>query len=65
MVFMKLFLLKAQGGHERPPSPHWQHVLISGVCSFAAICLLAWLSETGVHPLVLGSFGASCVLLFG
>lgn len=62
---MKHLLLKAKGGHDRPPSPHWRHIVISGVCSFAAICLLAWLSETGVHPLVLGSFGASCVLLFG
>lgn len=62
---MKHLLLKAKGGHVQPPSPHWQHILFSSVCSFAAICWLSWLSETGVHPLVLGSFGASCVLLFG
>lgn len=62
---MRHFLLKAKGGHDRPPPPHGQHILISGSCSFAAIALLAWLSEAGLHPLVLGSFGASCVLLFG
>ena len=62
---MKHLLLKAKGGHDRPPSPHWRHILISGACSCAAICLLSWFSEEGLHPLVLGSFGASCVLLFG
>ena len=61
---MRRLMAKARGGHARPSTPHWDHTLISGACSFVAIALLAWLSETGVHPLVLGSFGASCVLLF-
>ena len=62
---MRRLMAKARGGHARPSTPHWAHTLLSGACSFVAIALLAWLSETGVHPLVLGSFGASCVLLFG
>lgn len=62
---MRRLMAKARGGHARPSTPHWAHTLLSGGCSFVAIALLAWLSETGVHPLVLGSFGASCVLLFG
>ena len=62
---MKDLLHKAKGGHARPPSSHWRHALISGACSFLGIGLLAALSENGVHPWVLGSFGASCVLLFG
>lgn len=62
---MKHLFLKLKGGLERPPTPDLRHVLISGGASFLTICLIAWLSETGLHPLLLGSFGASCVLLFG
>ena len=62
---MKMFLRKFKGGHVRPPNPHWRHVLNSGVFAFIAIALLAWLGEVDIHPWVLGSFGASCVLLFG
>lgn len=62
---MRNLFTKAKGGHPRAPLAHWRHALISGGCSFLAIGLLAWLNEFGVHPWVLGSFGASCVLLFG
>ena len=62
---MRHLLNKAKGGHEKPPLPHFRHIAFSGFTSFVAIALLAWVSESGWHPLVLGSFGASCVLLFG
>lgn len=32
---------------------------------FTAIALIGFLTHTLEHPLILGSFGASCVLLFG
>ena len=62
---MRTLIHKLTGGHPRPPTATWPHALSTGVASFIAVSLLAWLTETGVHPLVLGSFGASCVLLFG
>jgi len=62
---MQPLLHKLKGGQPRPPSSTWPHALSTGAASFIAVGLLAWLTETGVHPLVLGSFGASCVLLFG
>ena len=62
---MRQLFNKAKGGHAKPPPPHWRHIFISGATSFVAIGFLVWLSETGLHPLILGSFGASCVLLFG
>ena len=62
---MRRILNKVKGGHPKPPGAHWKHAIITGATSFIAIGLLAWLSEQGWHPLVLGSFGASCVLLFG
>jgi CBS-domain-containing membrane protein len=61
---MRHLFSKIKGGHAKPASPHWQHIFFSGACGFAVIGLLAWLSESGLHPLILGSFGASCVLLF-
>jgi len=62
---MRRLIHKLKGGHPRPPTATWPHALSTGSASFITVSLLAWLTESGVHPLVLGSFGASCVLLFG
>lgn len=47
----------------KPPSLH--SILLAGVGGFIAIGIIAFLAEFSGHPLILGSFGASCVLLFG
>jgi CBS-domain-containing membrane protein len=62
---VKDFINKFKGGHDKPTDPQWSHIFFCGVCGFLAIGLLAWLTESGEHSLILGSFGASCVLLFG
>ena len=62
---MRRIINKAKGGHPVPPGSKWPHALSTAAASFISIGLLAWLSEQGWHPLVLGSFGSSCVLLFG
>jgi CBS-domain-containing membrane protein len=40
-------------------------IIAAGIGGFALICLLARLGENLNQPLVLGSFGATCVLVFG
>ncbi|WP_198290229.1 HPP family protein [Methylosinus sp. LW4] len=40
-------------------------IIAAGVGGFALIFLLGWLGESLNQPLVLGSFGATCVLVFG
>lgn len=62
---MKAIIEKLKGGHDKPSRPHWVHIFISGLSGFVAIGCLAWLSESVEHALLIGSFGASCVLLFG
>lgn len=41
------------------------HILLGGIGGFVAIGVIAFLAKYSGHPLILGSFGASCVLLFG
>jgi CBS-domain-containing membrane protein len=48
-----------------PPIPPLKSVALAGVGGTLAICLLAGLSGSLSRVLVLGSFGASCVLVFG
>jgi CBS-domain-containing membrane protein len=53
------------GGGRRPAHPGIRAVLLGGLGGFLAIGALALLS-TNLHlMLLLGSFGASCVLVFG
>jgi CBS-domain-containing membrane protein len=40
-------------------------VLLAAVGGFLAIAMLALLAQTTNAPLILGSFGASCVIVFG
>jgi CBS-domain-containing membrane protein len=40
-------------------------IIAAGIGGFALIFLLGWLGESLNQPLVLGSFGATCVLVFG
>ncbi len=48
-----------------PPRPALGHTIVSWLGSLIAIAALGWLSEAAAAPLMLASFGASCVLLFG
>ena len=48
-----------------PPAPPLKHIACAGLGGFLAIALLAALTEYSASPLLLGSFGASCVLIFG
>ncbi len=57
---------KFSGTAAAPPArPGIGHALIAWAGSLLAIGLLGWLSEATQAPLMLASFGASCVLLFG
>ncbi|PPK73047.1 HPP family protein [Methylobacter tundripaludum] len=53
------------GGKVLPPRPSLLHIAWAGLGSSLAIASIAALSQLSGHPWILGSFGASCVLLFG
>jgi CBS-domain-containing membrane protein len=48
-----------------PAKPALRSVLLAATGGFIAIALVAWLAGRTHAVLMLGSFGASCVLLFG
>jgi CBS-domain-containing membrane protein len=48
-----------------PPKPETSHVLRAALGGFAAIAALACMADWSGAALMLGSFGASCVLVFG
>jgi len=63
---MTKFLKRCRGaGGKRPAHLGVRAVLLGGVGGFLAIGTLALLSARLDVMLLLGSFGASCVLLFG
>ena len=47
-----------------PPRPALSDVLLSGLGGFVAIALIALLADITQAILILGSFGASCVIIF-
>ncbi|MDR2091979.1 MAG: HPP family protein [Azoarcus sp.] len=53
------------GGGTCPPAAPFREILRGGAGGLIAIALVAFLTAWSGYPLVLGSFGASCVLLFG
>lgn len=63
---MTSFIKKLKGdGAALPPLPSLKAVLLAWLGGFCAIALVAGIAESLEMMLVLGSFGASCVLLFG
>jgi CBS-domain-containing membrane protein len=58
-------LEKLKGGG--PPLPvHFNlAILKSGFGGFLAIAFVGWLAQIAGQPMILGSLGASCVMLFG
>src|ERR1700733_4873289 len=60
------FIQRCRGaGGKRPPRPGVRAILLGGLGGFLAIGALALLSARLDVMLLLGSFGASCVLVFG
>lgn len=62
---MRTLLLKIRGGGDAPPRAGLGHIATSWLGGFLAIAAVAYLADVTHSPLVLGSFGASCVLVFG
>lgn len=56
---------KLKGGGHAPPRPSFTNIAYAWLGSAVAIGLLAWLTEATHTLLIMGSFGASCVLVFG
>jgi CBS-domain-containing membrane protein len=56
---------KLKGGGAAPPRSSFLPVIKSAAGAFIAIVFVAWLSGVVGQPLILGSLGASCVMLFG
>jgi CBS-domain-containing membrane protein len=66
MVLLDDFLQRCRGaGGKRPAHPGGRAILLGGLGGFLAICALALLGRQLEVTLLLGSFGASCVLIFG
>lgn len=59
------WLDKLKGGGDRPARPDIKVVLKAALGAWLAIGFIAWLADTVQMPLLLGSLGASCVMLFG
>jgi CBS-domain-containing membrane protein len=63
---MTSFIGKFKGAGEKiPPRPQYKSIGLSGVGGCLAIAVVAFLSNSLSVTLILGSFGASCLLLFG
>lgn len=60
-----MLLNKLKGGGKPPPTPTVTTILLAGLGGTLAIGCIALLAYWSHQPLILGSFGASCVLLFG
>ncbi|HEY0484165.1 MAG TPA: HPP family protein [Kofleriaceae bacterium] len=58
-------LSKLRGGAALPPREPLIHVAAAYLSGFCAIAAVALLTDALQVPLVLGSFGATCVLVFG
>lgn len=65
MKVMKNFFRSIAGGGVLPPRLPARQILLAGLGGSLAISLLATLTQLSGTALVLGSFGASCVFIFG
>jgi CBS-domain-containing membrane protein len=63
---MHSFLIKLRGDNTPlPAKPSGKNVALAWLGGFVAIAAVATLSDALSAVLILGSFGASCVLIFG
>lgn len=56
---------KLKGGGAIPPKAPFKAIAKSSVGGFLAIAFVGWLAQMTNQPMILGSLGASCVMLFG
>lgn len=64
--YISSWLGSMKGGRSKPPSiPSKSHMALTWLGGFFAIASVAYLADWSGYPLMLGSFGASCVLMFG
>ena len=59
------YFSKMRGGGLIPARASFSHIAVSGLGGCLAIGWVAYLATLSHAPLMLGSFGATCVLLFG
>ncbi len=65
-MHIKPFLSKMRGDRAAlPPAFSTKTILLAWLGGFIAIASVALLTEALSHLLILGSFGASCVIMFG
>lgn len=58
--------IKLRGQHiSRPPRAEMKHIVLSALGAFIAIGVIAAASKSPSEMLIMGSFGGTCVLLFG
>jgi CBS-domain-containing membrane protein len=62
---MSTFFNKLKGGAARPPAAAPKAIALAAAGGFIAIALVALLTQASGNAWVLGSLGASCVMLFG
>lgn len=62
---MKLLEIIKGDGVARPPRPELRSIALACLGVTLAIASLGWLTSRTNTPLVLGSFGATCVMVFG
>lgn len=63
---MKSYLKKFKGQNEQlVPKSSLNEIIFAFIGSFIAIALIGYFTKTYDNLLIMGSFGASCVLLFG
>ncbi len=61
----KGYFIKMRGGAKAPPRPTLRAVALAWLGGFIAIAAVGSITAATHNTLVLGSFGATCVLLFG
>ena len=59
------FLQRLKGGAPLPPQPALKIIALAAGGAFIAIAVLGACSEFGSLALIMGSFGASCMIVFG
>ena len=62
---MKLLEKMKGDGAERPPRPELCGIALAWLGASFTIAILGWLTSRANTPLLLGSFGATCVMVFG
>jgi CBS-domain-containing membrane protein len=65
MSHLKLLFSKIRGGAACPPRANLRQIVLSSVGGFIGIAAVAYLASANQSPLMLGSFGATCLLMFG